>query len=155
MPIKPLSERWDVHSCRSHLQLWMSDTIYWRQSWNYDQPMHFQPMSEWWYMHLPRFHPASTVIVTMVTLEIAVTRMSPCLSNPCKNGATCKMFTHGNRYWCDCKITYRGDHCEVHGACASNPCQNGGICRKYRNGYWCNCSRFYGDNHCKRRGFGR
>ncbi|XP_074032841.1 eyes shut isoform X2 [Leptinotarsa decemlineata] len=60
-----------------------------------------------------------------------------CLSNPCRNGASCT--SSGNRWHCHCRNGYLGIHCEI-SVCDDNPCLFGGTCIPFTNsGYICLC----------------
>ena len=38
---------------------------------------------------------------------------SPCESNPCQHGGTCRALYTKGKFKCDCAPTYSGDHCET------------------------------------------
>ncbi|CAH1977391.1 unnamed protein product [Acanthoscelides obtectus] len=61
----------------------------------------------------------------------------PCLSNPCKNGASCE--SAGDDWQCSCKNGYVGRTCET-SVCENNPCLFGGTCIPFtHSGYICLC----------------
>ena len=61
-----------------------------------------------------------------------------CLSDPCKNGATCNNFDGG--FNCTCVPGYVGTLCEEDvNECESSPCVNG-ECIDLIGGYECNCT---------------
>ncbi|XP_019631267.1 PREDICTED: tyrosine-protein phosphatase Lar-like isoform X1 [Branchiostoma belcheri] len=65
-----------------------------------------------------------------------------CVSQPCKNGATCvNMPPAGSAtYSCDCAPGWTGTNCDEEvDECQSNPC-TGGTCVDRFNGYMCTCS---------------
>ncbi|XP_041975156.1 agrin-like isoform X2 [Aricia agestis] len=48
---------------------------------------------------------------------------NPCLSMPCKNGATCRSIADSMEYTCSCPIGFQGGNCEERlDPCESNPC---------------------------------
>ncbi|CAF1220782.1 unnamed protein product [Adineta steineri] len=91
------------------------------------------------------------------------------LTNPCKNGGTCKTLSSGN-YYCFCSQDYYGKTCDNKfmstGAanndrarkdhCASSPCRNGGECVGLRTTFYCRCkSPHYGISCDKKLGVKR
>ncbi|CAH1272075.1 CRB1 [Branchiostoma lanceolatum] len=66
---------------------------------------------------------------------------SPCVSEPCMNGATCLNVTGG--YQCTCPDGFAGVNCEINiNECASvpAPCKNGGVCTDDIFGVICDCT---------------
>ncbi|XP_065164400.1 protein eyes shut [Atheta coriaria] len=64
-----------------------------------------------------------------------------CLSNPCKNGASCTALPGNtlNNYFCKCTNGYVGKQCET-SVCDNNPCKFGGTCLPFTgSGYLCLC----------------
>ncbi|KAG5871346.1 hypothetical protein JTB14_008043 [Gonioctena quinquepunctata] len=60
-----------------------------------------------------------------------------CLSNPCRNGASCSSV--GDVWYCHCRNGYLGENCEI-SVCDDNPCLFGGTCIPFTNsGYICLC----------------
>ncbi|KAJ8961086.1 hypothetical protein NQ318_008762 [Aromia moschata] len=70
-------------------------------------------------------------------LDIAECSSLACLSNPCKNGASC---TSVDDSWqCHCKDGYLGKMCDI-SVCDNSPCLFGGTCIPFtNNGYICLC----------------
>ncbi|XP_077136106.1 slit homolog 2 protein isoform X5 [Ranitomeya variabilis] len=69
-------------------------------------------------------------------------KCNPCLSNPCKNDATCKI-DPVDFYRCTCPYGFKGQDCDtpIH-ACISSPCKNGGTChlkQGEKDAFWCTC----------------
>ena len=57
----------------------------------------------------------------------------PCLTNQCKNGATC-FATSTTEYSCACSSNYYGQYCETsRTVCKSDSCKNGGTCKEISN----------------------
>ncbi|VEN43855.1 unnamed protein product, partial [Callosobruchus maculatus] len=69
--------------------------------------------------------------------EVGECSSLPCLSNPCKNGASCS--SAGDQWQCSCKNGYVGKTCET-SVCDHNPCLFGGTCIPFtHSGYICLC----------------
>ncbi|GAB1598157.1 protein crumbs-like [Argonauta hians] len=65
--------------------------------------------------------------------------INECVSNPCKNNATC--IDGINSYKCQCVNGTKGKNCEIDiNECQSNPCNNGGLCEDLLNRFQCNCA---------------
>ncbi|KAK5637799.1 hypothetical protein RI129_000017, partial [Pyrocoelia pectoralis] len=70
------------------------------------------------------------------------------VSQPCRNGATCRN-TNGS-YQCICARGYEGRDCTVNtDDCASYPCQNGGTCLDDIGDYMCLCVNGFEGKHCE------
>ncbi|XP_045615647.2 protein crumbs [Procambarus clarkii] len=66
-----------------------------------------------------------------------------CLSNPCKNGATCTHETHN--FTCTCTPSWTGRTCEDDvNECESFPCKNNGECHNLNGSFECKCE----EDHC-------
>uniref|UniRef100_A0A0K0DQN7 EGF-like domain-containing protein n=1 Tax=Angiostrongylus cantonensis TaxID=6313 RepID=A0A0K0DQN7_ANGCA len=62
-------------------------------------------------------------------------KCNKCFSEPCKNGALCKI-TSGRSYQCHCASGYHGKHCENKvDACYGHPCLNNAVCRNTSRSY--------------------
>ncbi|XP_042339898.1 protein crumbs homolog 1 [Plectropomus leopardus] len=62
-----------------------------------------------------------------------------CSSNPCKNGAICKVRKDG--YACFCVPGFQGAHCQIDvNECVSQPCRNGATCVDRVGRFSCLCS---------------
>ncbi|XP_061575157.1 delta and Notch-like epidermal growth factor-related receptor isoform X2 [Cololabis saira] len=71
-----------------------------------------------------------------------------CLSQPCKNGASCFSSLAGPR--CYCPEGYHGLYCEEeYNECLSAPCQNYATCRDLINAYECVCTPQFEGRHCE------
>ncbi|XP_066299501.1 receptor-type tyrosine-protein phosphatase S-like isoform X3 [Branchiostoma lanceolatum] len=73
-----------------------------------------------------------------------------CLSQPCKNGATCTNTPPAGSatYTCRCTPGWTGTNCDQDvDECQSNPCA-GGTCVNRLNGYMCTCSSGNIGAHC-------
>uniref|UniRef100_A0A6P7FAR9 Protein eyes shut n=1 Tax=Diabrotica virgifera virgifera TaxID=50390 RepID=A0A6P7FAR9_DIAVI len=69
--------------------------------------------------------------------EITECSSLACLSNPCKNGASCSSV--GENWQCHCRNGFLGKSCEI-SICDDNPCFFGGTCIPFTNsGYICLC----------------
>ncbi|XP_077593267.1 protein crumbs homolog 2a [Stigmatopora nigra] len=61
-----------------------------------------------------------------------------CVSEPCRNGATCE--DQSNGYICICTAGFEGLLCEINiDECESHPCQNDGRCEDAAASYICHC----------------
>ncbi|KAG8193641.1 hypothetical protein JTE90_024006 [Oedothorax gibbosus] len=99
--------------------------------------------------------PTTTELVT-IPVEIHV---SPCASNPCKNGGLCQEDPSSNvPYQCNCTSGYTGTHCQVSDHCTID--DSGNLCRKGacaydKDGVERSCKCFFGmfwdkdENECK------
>ncbi|XP_031564353.1 fibropellin-1-like [Actinia tenebrosa] len=68
-----------------------------------------------------------------------------CQPEPCQNGGTCTVVSHGHE--CTCSPGFMGTHCELRSQCEPNPCKNGATCYDVGQGYECTCAKgFKGDN---------
>lgn len=94
----------------------------------------------------------------MVTFQPVTTRAaSPCLSNPCLNGATCQSSSIG--YTCQCPIGYVGLRCDQRqfiDLCTTNSCYNGGTCQTQSRApdqytVYCLCPVEYTGSRCQTR----
>ena len=56
--------------------------------------------------------------------------ITPCTTNPCKNGGVCDFDSSGN-FSCSCLEGYFGNTCEGF-VCDPNPCENNGTCHVYQ-----------------------
>ncbi|CAH2248026.1 serine-rich adhesin for platelets-like [Pelobates cultripes] len=66
--------------------------------------------------------------------------INACKSNPCRNGATCKIVD--STFYCICQKGYSGKFCEIDmDDCAGSPCMNGAICVDKVNGFDCRCQK--------------
>lgn len=64
---------------------------------------------------------------------------SPCVPNPCQNGATCA--ESGADFTCTCATGFSGDLCETNiDDCVPNPCENGGTCTDQLDSFHCDCA---------------
>ncbi|XP_066258765.1 protein eyes shut [Euwallacea similis] len=69
--------------------------------------------------------------------EISECSSLACLSNPCRNGASCS--SQGDSWKCHCKNGFLGTNCDI-SICNNNPCLFGGTCIPFSNsGYICLC----------------
>ena len=77
------------------------------------------------------------------------TEIDPCLSQPCRNGATCNSL-EGGSYSCTCPLGTTGLYCGVDiNECESQPCQNGGQCSQPGLGsFQCACEPGYTGETC-------
>ena len=66
--------------------------------------------------------------------------VTKCVSNPCRNNATCSYVD--NNSTCQCAPGFTGSHCETKHAndCGDNPCQNGATCFDSEKDYICLCA---------------
>ena len=78
-------------------------------------------------------------------------KMYPCLSNPCRNAATCQLLPDGLSYTCVCSTFFSGPHCENVSPCRSYPCENGGTCgsNKKETSYNCVCAAKWTGPNCE------
>ncbi|XP_013397945.2 neurogenic locus notch homolog protein 3 [Lingula anatina] len=61
-----------------------------------------------------------------------------CLSNPCKNGATCENSVAS--FMCSCSSGFQGTWCENDiNECINNPCSRGATCRNNNGSFDCDC----------------
>ncbi|CAJ0965367.1 unnamed protein product [Ranitomeya imitator] len=79
-------------------------------------------------------------------------KCNPCLSNPCKNDATCKI-DPVDFYRCTCPYGFKGQDCDtpIH-ACISSPCKNGGTChlkQGEKDAFWCTCPDGFEGENCE------
>ncbi|XP_073430761.1 slit homolog 2 protein isoform X1 [Dendrobates tinctorius] len=79
-------------------------------------------------------------------------KCNPCLSNPCKNDATCKI-DPVDFYRCTCPYGFKGQDCDtpIH-ACISSPCKNGGTChlkQGEKDAFWCTCPEGFEGQNCE------
>ncbi|XP_070565175.1 fibropellin-1-like [Ptychodera flava] len=76
--------------------------------------------------------------------------INECLSNPCKNGATCK--DDKDSFTCDCPPGYEGETCSDDiDECSGDPCQNSVICHDEIARYRCQCKPSYSGDDCLQR----
>ena len=77
--------------------------------------------------------------------------LSPCLSNPCINAATCQRIADGLSYECFCSKFFTGPYCENVIPCRSYPCENGGTCMTNENetSYNCVCAANWTALNCE------
>ncbi|KAE9412961.1 hypothetical protein Angca_004648, partial [Angiostrongylus cantonensis] len=77
-------------------------------------------------------------------------KCNKCFSEPCKNGALCKI-TSGRSYQCHCASGYHGKHCENKvDACYGHPCLNNAVCRVIQEGrFTCICAKGFKGDHCE------
>ena len=82
--------------------------------------------------------------------RLCETEIDPCLSQPCRNGATCNSLDGGS-YSCTCPLGTTGLYCGVDiNECESQPCQNGGQCSQPGLGsFQCACEPGYTGNTCE------
>ncbi|CAG5110604.1 Oidioi.mRNA.OKI2018_I69.chr2.g4988.t1.cds [Oikopleura dioica] len=71
--------------------------------------------------------------------------ITPCDSNPCKNGGKCKI--EGNSFLCRCPYGYSGEHCE-NDPCFDK-CENGGKCSIHGSSFSCKCPYGYKGERCE------
>ncbi|KAH0535378.1 hypothetical protein KQX54_016085 [Cotesia glomerata] len=82
-------------------------------------------------------------------------RGDACVSNPCRNGGSCKVSPDGSSFFCLCRAGYRGNHCEaVTDSCRPNPCLYGGLCVGQKPGYRCSCPEGHYGRHCEQSTYG-
>ncbi|XP_077982203.1 sushi, von Willebrand factor type A, EGF and pentraxin domain-containing protein 1-like [Glandiceps talaboti] len=74
-----------------------------------------------------------------------------CLSNPCKNGATCE--NAHNQFICTCAPGYTGDTCseDINECLSLSPCRNFKECIDEVNSYTCVCKPSYTGTNCYER----
>ncbi|XP_070533401.1 uncharacterized protein [Ptychodera flava] len=73
--------------------------------------------------------------------------ITPCMENPCLNGATCYVVSNSSSCVCDAGFT--GQNCEiVISNCLSDPCLNNGTCFDTQSGYVCACQDGYAGRNC-------
>ena len=66
-------------------------------------------------------------------------RISPCLTSPCFNKATCVESTDGG-FECACLPGFTGMLCNTDiNECENNPCENNGVCNDGVNSFTCSC----------------
>ena len=76
-------------------------------------------------------------------------RANLCLSNPCKNGATCHN-TSSYGYRCQCTTGYYGANCETYNPCSKARCDNGAKCLNISaTEYKCLCEQPYYGEFCQ------
>ncbi|XP_073503059.1 slit homolog 2 protein isoform X3 [Phyllobates terribilis] len=81
-----------------------------------------------------------------------LSKCNPCLSNPCKNDATCKN-DQVDFYRCTCPYGFKGQDCDtpIH-ACINSPCKNGGTChlkQGEKDAFWCTCPDGFEGENCE------
>lgn len=65
-----------------------------------------------------------------------------CMSNPCKNGATCNQYV--DSYTCTCPLGFSGINCQTNDDdCTESSCMFGGTCIDGINSYTCTCKPGY------------
>ncbi|XP_066994976.2 protein crumbs [Anabrus simplex] len=71
-----------------------------------------------------------------------------CLSQPCRNGATCE--NKINDFRCSCPPGYTGKDCSIEiNECSSNPCKFGATCLDKIGYYTCSCPPGLTGTHCE------
>ena len=77
--------------------------------------------------------------------------LSPCLSTPCSNAATCQRIADGLSYECFCSTYFTGPHCENVTPCRSYPCENDGTCvsNETEVSYNCVCAANWTGPNCE------
>ena len=70
---------------------------------------------------------------------ICLRDVTKCVTNPCRNNATCSYVD--NHYTCQCAPGFTGSHCETKHAneCGDDPCQNGATCFDSNTDYIRSC----------------